>query len=519
MNINEQQILQLLEKGESIDVEFKECKINVNRSVYETICAFLNRHGGTILLGVQDSGKLQGIQPESLEKIKKELITTTNNPQKLYPPAYLTIDEVNINDKLLLSVYIPESSQVHRCNGRIYDRNGDSDIDITDYTHQVAQLYRRKSSSYSENTVYPHIQLEDLSKDLIERCRKLATVWAGTHPWAQMSDMELIQSAQLYQQDPETHKSGATLAGVLLLGPDQLILSTLPHHRTDLILRKVDVDRYDDRDLVRTNLIDSYDRIIAFVQKHLPDPFHLEGIERISLRDTIFREIASNLLIHREYTNAFPAKLIIEYGQVRTENANIPHGFGLLNPKTLRPFPKNPIIGAFFREIHRADELGSGTRKLMRYGKFYGGADPELIEGDIFQTIVTVPEFSGPLMLDEQKVTAESLESLSHNQKLGPRWDQDGGTRMGPRWDQDGPQVKITEMHLHIMHLCVKESPISDIMQACERTNRSKFRNQFIKPLLEAHYIAMSLPDKPSSKKQKYYLTPKGKTILKEQAR
>lgn len=80
----------------------------------------------------------------------------------------------------------------------------------------------------------------------------------------------------------------------------------------------------------------------------------------MSLRDTIFREVASNLLIHREFTNAFPAKLIIEYGQVRTENANIPHGFGLLNAKTLRPFPKNPVIGAFFREIHRADELGSG---------------------------------------------------------------------------------------------------------------------------------------------------------------
>jgi len=41
MNISEQQVLALIEKGEAIDVEFKECKINVNRSAYETICAFL----------------------------------------------------------------------------------------------------------------------------------------------------------------------------------------------------------------------------------------------------------------------------------------------------------------------------------------------------------------------------------------------------------------------------------------------------------------------------------------------
>jgi len=29
----------------------------------------------------------------------------------------------------------------------------------------------------------------------------------------------------------------------------------------------------------------------------------------------------------------------------------------------------------------------------MRYGKAYGGADPEMIEGDVFRIIVKVPEF------------------------------------------------------------------------------------------------------------------------------
>lgn len=162
---------------------------------------------------------------------------------------------------------------------------------------------------------------------------------------------------------------------------------------------KGNLDRYDDRDLVRTNLIESYERIIAFVQKHLPDPFFLEGMERMSLRDAIFREVASNILIHREYTNAFPAKLIIERGQVRTENSNKPHGFGALDPANFTPFPKNPVIGAFFREIHRADELGSGMRKMVRYGKAYGGADPQLIEGDIFRIVVKVPEFGATVKL------------------------------------------------------------------------------------------------------------------------
>ena len=34
----------------------------------------------------------------------------------------------------------------------------------------------------------------------------------------------------------------------------------VPYHRTDLILRKVNLDRYDDRDFVSTNLIETYER-------------------------------------------------------------------------------------------------------------------------------------------------------------------------------------------------------------------------------------------------------------------
>ncbi|MDR2573578.1 MAG: hypothetical protein LBC94_04410 [Desulfovibrio sp.] len=32
-------------------------------------------------------------------------------------------------------------------------------------------------------------------------------------------------------------------------------------------------------------------------------------------------------------------------------------------------------------------------RKMMLYGKKYGGADPQLIEGDVFRMVISVPEF------------------------------------------------------------------------------------------------------------------------------
>ena len=393
MDVSIQQIHDLIRQGEGISLEFKSCRSQLSRDVYETVCAFLNRHGGTILLGVQDDGTLQGIEPDAVSQIKKDFVTAINNPLKLTPPTYLSVDVIELDEKFFLRIYVPESSQVHRCNGRIYDRNEDGDLDITDHTTQVAHLYQRKQATFSENKVYPWIQVTDLRPELIEKCRRYVRINRDNHPWANMDDLQLLKSAQLYKEDPETKENGVTLAGVMLFAPDLLILKVCPAHRTDLILRKVNVDRYDDRDLVRTNLIESYDRIQAFVQKHLPDPFYLEGIERRSLRDAIFREVASNMLIHREYASGVPARLIIEYGKVTTYNANRPHGFGVLNPDTFAPYPKNPVIGAFFREIDRADELGSGMRKMMMYGKKYGGLDPKLIEGDVFRMIISVPEF------------------------------------------------------------------------------------------------------------------------------
>lgn len=541
MTLSEQQIHDLIIQGEGISLEFKTCGQQLNRDVYQSVCAFLNRHGGILLLGVQDNGVISGIAPQALEQIHKDFVTTVNNPQKLTPPAYLSIDVATVDGKTLLIVHVPESSQVHRCNGRIYDRNEDGDFDITDSTTQVAHLYLRKQGSFSENKVYPWIQPRDLRADLIERCRRYVRINRKNHPWVDMDDAQLLNSAQLVQVDPESRKRGVTLAGVMLFGTDSQILTVCPPHRTDCLLRKVDVDRYDDRDLIRTNLLDSYDRILAFIQKHLPDPFYLEGMERRSLRDAIFREVASNILIHREYSSGIPARLIIERGKVTTYNANRPHGFGLIDPAHFVPYPKNPVLGAFFREIDRADELGSGMRKMMLYGKKYGGADPQLIEGDVFRMVISVPEFeqtasfggAGTSPQKSGRVPDEGGAKYGQGQggtKIGPVWDQDG-TKTGLGWDQDEgkagiardrettgePEWQPETIQREILKHCLEPQGIVTLMRIFGRTNRTKFKTDFLAPLLEQGLLERTIPDRPTSKNQKYRTTEQGKRRLRNE--
>jgi ATP-dependent DNA helicase RecG len=382
----------LLSQGESRKVEFKAARQGLNRNLYETVCGFLNRDGGDILLGVSDNGDVTGVDPDCAGRMKVDFVTAINNPQKLSPSCYLGIEEIEHDGAIVLLITVPPSSQVHRCGGRIFDRNEDGDLDITDNQTLVTQLYVRKQSSYSENTIYRYATLADLRSDLIARARKMAGVRQSKHPWCSMDDMELLTSARLFQRDYQRDVEGMTLAGILLFGRDETILSVLPHHKTDAIMRRVDVDRYDDRDDIRTNLLDTYDRLVAFGEKHLDDPFHLEGMQRISLRSHILREIIGNLIIHREYSNPFPAKFVIERNGLFTENGNKPHGHGPIDPRLFSPFPKNPVIARVFKEIGLADELGSGVRKLFKYCKLYSGRDPELIENDIFRFILLLSE-------------------------------------------------------------------------------------------------------------------------------
>ena len=223
----------------------------------------------------------------------------------------------------------------------------------------------------------------------------------------------MLRSSNLYAKDFVTGKQGLTLAAILLFGKDETILSVLPHHKTDCIYRVKNLDRYDDRDDVRTNLIESFDRLMAFVEKHLDDKFYIEGNQRIDVRNKIARELCVNMLIHREFSNPYPAKLIIEKNCLRTENANKAKMIGKINVDFYEPYPKNPKIAKVFKEIGLADELGSGVRNMYKYTKIYSGGVPELKEDDIFRAYI--PLTANDHINVTQNVTQDVTQNVTQN--------------------------------------------------------------------------------------------------------
>ncbi|RYG34935.1 AAA family ATPase, partial [bacterium] len=122
---------------------------------------------------------------------------------------------------LLLYVYVPQSSQVHRNANKVFDRNATAgDIDITNNNYQLGQLYLRKLHTYTENRIFPFATLSDFRPDLIQRVRTMAGNQRPGHPWTVLSDEELLTSAGLRLKDMATGQEGRILAGHALRQAD-----------------------------------------------------------------------------------------------------------------------------------------------------------------------------------------------------------------------------------------------------------------------------------------------------------
>lgn len=474
--------------GENVAVEFKRCGNGIEPDTYESVCSFLNRFGGDLFMGVLDDGTVVGVPPKSAQDMVKNFISVISNPNSFVPTVYLVPEILRYEGKTVIHVHVPPSAEVHSYKKVIYDRVADADVRVT-ATAQIAQLYIRKQNIYTEKRVYPYVSKADLRMELLPKVKQMAINHAGgRHPWESMPDDEFFRSAGLYGTDIATGEQGFNLAAIMLFGKDDVIMNACPAYETDALVRRVNVDRYDDREIIRTNLIESFDQLMEFGRKHLLDKFFLEEENRVSLRNILIREMVSNTLMHREFTVAYTAKFVIEQGQMYVENANRAAGTGVITPDNLEPNPKNPIIASFFRSIGRADRLGSGVRNLYKYSKYYSGRAPEFREGDVFR--ITVP-------LNDQ---------YSFDYETGIKGGQQVTPQVTPQViPQVTPQVSMkTAVWEKILEYCKEPRRKSEIAAYCGFKDIKNFNKNYLSPLLAAGKISRTVPDKPRSQNQRY---------------
>jgi len=74
---------------------------------------------------------------------------------------------------------------------------------------------------------------------------------------------------------------------------------------------------------------------------------------------------------------------------------------------------------------------------------------------------------------------------------------------------------KVTaEVTAEVLRFCEEPKRASEIMDLLSLKHWKTFQTNYLKPLLDAAFLARTVPDKPRSSKQRYRLTEKGREWL-----
>lgn len=92
----------------------------------------------------------------------------------------------------------------------------------------------------------------------------------------------------------------------------------------------------------------------------------------------------------------------------------------------------------------------------------------------------------------------------------------DSPAKRGLSQDQVGTESGLNPEQRIVLVQMSDEREIAALMEWVGRSNRSKFREVVLAPLLALDLVEMAIADKPNSSKQRYRLTQQGKTLRDE---
>lgn len=142
---------------------------------------------------------------------------------------------------------------------------------------------------------------------------------------------------------------------------------------------------------------------------------------------------------------------------------------------------RNRRIGEFLKELDLTEGRATGIAKILRSMATNGSPEPE------FETDADRTYFLTRLPMHPER----SLYGGS---------DRDLGTKSA-----------LSRHQVEVLHKCLEPRAIKELMEWAGRADRTKFRNQVIRPLLDANLVEMTIPDKPQSQNQRYRTTEEGK--------
>ena len=353
MEINSEKLLPLISSGESETLEFKE---SFGDEAIETIGAFSNAKGGTLLIGIKDSGKIIGFQigNNTLEEIANRIQSVTD--PRLQPS--FTILQYD-NKSIVVIQVLPRTGAPVSVRGRYFRRVTKTNQRMS---HEEIMQAMVASSGLSWDTfIEPSATLSDLDLESVSQFIT-AVKKSGRRPMPDTaSDFEFLKKIELIQDNAPTR------AALLLFGKN-------PDHYFPSAFLKIGRFRslthiVDDLEAHGT-LSHQLDIALGWFRRTLTTEFAFTGnLQRDVLWEyplNAIREALINVLCHRDYTSGAHSQIRLYDDHLKIWNSgNLPPS---LTPEMLLKehdsIPRNRLIAEAFFYMGLIERWGSGTTRI-----------------------------------------------------------------------------------------------------------------------------------------------------------
>lgn len=508
MKISE--LKKLVRSGEWNDVEFKEARTDVPKSAFETVSAFANTHGGHIVFGVRQKGnEYEIVGVEKPDKVQNDFLSVLHADAKINHDVAVSEKKQNIDGKTILVFHVSENQRTRKpvyLDGdirRTFLRKGSGDYRAQ--MQDIERMLRDATADRWDSQPFEKVSFKDVFhpgslkwyRDRFDRAN------AGFDP--KQSDRDFLYHWGFLLKDGK--RFIPTRGAVMLFGSSLAVHQLIPRPTLDVQFLgystgdSMPETRWIDRIVCEDNIIQTWEQLVSKYRFFMPKPFRDIDPVTLGRRDDppgfrVFREAAVNLLIHQDYGD-HSRKAVIKFFRDGIQLWNPGDVFGddfrLWEPgeKEVR----NPSIAMAMRRIAMCEQAGTGLRMMREAWRKLGHPAPTFKNERARKSFeFFIPE------LDKEVDMASGLVKAMFNE-----------AQVEAQVAQVEAQVELPKWQVSILKACrASEQTGKQLLAVAGYKNRTGNFKKGLQRLIDEHFIAYTIPDKPNSRLQKYRVTEKG---------
>lgn len=373
MMINIHDIIEMIKLGEGWKIEFKAA-LPKPSSFASTLVAFANHQGGTILIGVDDRGKVIGFK--ATKEDTDSILRAGRDACKPSMPG-LSLNEFILENKPVLAVSVPEgSSEVYASSdGKYLAREGSENVAM-EWRKLHRLITERKKITFEqlacEGSAYEDLDMEKVRRHIKARAEKFRVQ-------LDMPMEDILKSRKCVLD--QAGRLVPTNAGMLLFGKEPQRFLPMSCVTVVKFKGKDQAQGYEDRKDFQGTLVELIDRTIAWIDDRM---YHGGKVpERGAVRREVMqfhlpslREIVVNAVAHRDYANT-GSRIIVRMFDDRLEVQSPGKLPAHVTPKNIlrEQYARNPFTlqtlteWGFGEAIGQGMDLVFGDLKRERYPK------------------------------------------------------------------------------------------------------------------------------------------------------